>query len=655
MSVDDDGDIEAEWGHKSSKSTVDYKDFYSIDGLGNNKGCSECTDGSANVCLKFAAGRDSKALSQNVNDFDPLDDDPYETAYYTGECARPNCTDLEDYFKGRDVFINSVKLSILPVMLGQFSLSHDAALSPPDSNNCNTDQLVFGQPFCRSIRLNDNANCVGNIITSWLDLSAVYGSDDDVFTRLVDPPFMIMPDGLLPKECAKRGLHMDDLLGNSPDELFCAGDVRANENFRLTAYHWLFVAEHNRLAQKMVDYGYGKKWSNEQIFAKARAINIAQYQAILKYEWMKVMIGPTTWDSYFGEGGDYYPYKYTPQTNPDSTETGPGIFADHSVALYRQFRNLLQDMIQQPVWKSDDYQRILLGESLFTVALGGYGPEVIFQGMVFQAAQRPGKVAITELQSSHKVALHLFTLDCMRPREVHVADYKTFTHWQAEALNRPYLRWDSDDLADITTDRKRYDFLDMYRQVNPTYWTDNLDLGVTALMEDQLPDAPFGKTMTNFLAYQFHALTEGDRYWFENDYNKLLTSQQKYAVSQTTIAELLLRNLDLKSLPREAFKTPKYSSMLWADELKVKKAGGFGARAGLHGEREKAGAHSDREKDKSGKDKSSKDGGYGGYGGYGYGKSPYGNEDGHGGSGHKSGGAYYYDALDVTSINKEVF
>ena len=41
------------------------------------------------------------------------------------------------------------------------------------------------------------------------------------------------------------------LRSNDLDELFAAGDVRANENIELTAIHTLFVREHNRIADEL--------------------------------------------------------------------------------------------------------------------------------------------------------------------------------------------------------------------------------------------------------------------------------------------------------------------------------------------------------------------------------------------------------------------
>ena len=64
---------------------------------------------------------------------------------------------------------------------------------------------------------------------------------------------------------------------------FSTGDSRANEQPGLTAFHTVWVREHNRLAKEL-SY-LNPHWDDERLFQEARKINIAEMQHITYNEW----------------------------------------------------------------------------------------------------------------------------------------------------------------------------------------------------------------------------------------------------------------------------------------------------------------------------------------------------------------------------------
>lgn len=106
-----------------------------------------------------------------------------------------------------------------------------------------------------------------NEISSFIDASNVYGSDLERSTALR----VLDGTGRL-KTSAGNLLPFNDEgfpnAGGSGDELFLAGDVRANEQAALAALHTLFVREHNRLVRKLARKHRG--WDGERLFQKAR-------------------------------------------------------------------------------------------------------------------------------------------------------------------------------------------------------------------------------------------------------------------------------------------------------------------------------------------------------------------------------------------------
>src|SRR5262249_46707145 len=142
-----------------------------------------------------------------------------------------------------------------------------------------------------------------NNITAWLDASMIYGSDPVVADalrthhggRLKSSPG---PDGkigtqddLLPfnNQTYFPGVQLDPSdplaafsIANDAhlvpdDQLFMAGDVRANENIELTSVHTLFLREHNRIADMI--HNSLPFLSDEAIYQTARAIVIAEVQS----------------------------------------------------------------------------------------------------------------------------------------------------------------------------------------------------------------------------------------------------------------------------------------------------------------------------------------------------------------------------------------
>src|SRR5215468_8433598 len=88
------------------------------------------------------------------------------------------------------------------------------------------------------------------------------------------------------------------------DNLFAAGDVRANETTELSSLHTLFMRNHNRLAaalatQNPADFGLSS-WTDETLYQEARKLNIAQYQNIVYTGYLPALLGPTALAAYTG-------------------------------------------------------------------------------------------------------------------------------------------------------------------------------------------------------------------------------------------------------------------------------------------------------------------------------------------------------------------
>ncbi|XP_076048302.1 peroxidasin homolog [Oratosquilla oratoria] len=162
-----------------------------------------------------------------------------------------------------------------------------------------------------------------NQVTSYIDASNVYGSDDEEmaglrlweqgmlkytpvrFRKPLLPPLTHFFEG----ECREnsRNLHC-----------FQAGDVRVNEQPGLTSMHTLWLREHNRLVTEFASIN--PHWNDDRLFFEARKVVGAFMQKITYGEWLPAVLGPSVMKIFrlplqrFG----YY-RGYEPEVNPTAT------------------------------------------------------------------------------------------------------------------------------------------------------------------------------------------------------------------------------------------------------------------------------------------------------------------------------------------------
>ena len=147
-----------------------------------------------------------------------------------------------------------------------------------------------------------NPRQILNYATTWLDLSALYGSTREVALKLRS-----FKGGKLLTQMSTHMDHLGEYLpfntmdvptnmkpGDQAEDLFAGGDARTNEDWILLAVHTLLLREHNRLcgilAKKHPEY------DDEQLYQTFRLILSAKYALIANsYQmayWTKEMPWP---------------------------------------------------------------------------------------------------------------------------------------------------------------------------------------------------------------------------------------------------------------------------------------------------------------------------------------------------------------------------
>ncbi|XP_078669070.1 peroxidasin-like isoform X2 [Branchiostoma floridae x Branchiostoma belcheri] len=376
-----------------------------------------------------------------------------------------------------------------------------------------------------------------NTLTSFLDASNVYGSNDLYATQIRDlsnrlgllkgglrqanGKYLLPYNTELPIDC-QRGQH------DSPIPCFLAGDVRSNEQLGLLSMHTLWMREHNRVAREL--RRLNPHWDGDTIYHEGRKIVGAEMQHITFAHWMPKFVGQKGMELI----GEYR--GYDPNTNPS-------IINAFATAAYRIGHTLINPMIFR---LNASFQEIPEGhlplhQAFFSpqrvVEEGGIDP--VLRGLfATPLKQRNSREFVnTELterlfEMAHHIALDLAALNIQRGRDHALPGYND---WRTLCNMTAVNDWDS--LRHQISDPQLRDRL---RQLygHPG----NLDLFVAGAVEDLVPGSLLGPTFLCIITQQFRNIRDGDRFWYENP--GVFKPSQLSQLRQASLARVLCDNGD---------------------------------------------------------------------------------------------------------------
>lgn len=372
-----------------------------------------------------------------------------------------------------------------------------------------------------------------NEITSWIDGSMIYGSDDERASALREgrnsPYLATSPGDFLP-------FNTDELTNANgpvpdPSSLFLAGDIRANEQVGLTAMHTLFVREHNRIARQLEQEN--PEVSAENIFETARRLVVAQIQIITFNEHLPALVGPEAIPPYQG---------YDPSVNPT-------IYNEFSAAAYRLGHSMVSDQILRigADGQSIEAGPLTLAQAFFSapqILQNDSALESVLRGLAAQEHQAIDVKVIHTLRNllfgaPGSGGLDLTALNIQRGRDHGLPSYNDMRATMG--------------LLPVSSFEEITDDIDLQQSLRDAYGdVSKVDLWIGGLAETPLSDqgSQLGELFQVIIVKQFTDLRDGDRFWYEN----YLPENELDRVSGVTLASVIRNNTAIgNELPDNVF------------------------------------------------------------------------------------------------------
>jgi hypothetical protein len=424
-------------------------------------------------------------------------------------------------------------------------------------------------PFMRSMKMMDENGMPHqiNLLSSWIDGAGIYGANEFRANwlrsfqngKLKQSENGFLPCNTITGNCADPIDTLAPFMAGNENscgnfqKIFVAGDVRANEQPGLLAFHTLFVKEHNLICDELQIQGFT---DDEIIYQKAKRMVIGKFQAIVYNELLPAL--GIHLDNYNG---------YDEDMNPD-------IYSIFSTAAFRLGHTMVMDNVLlldnncQPIISNTGCGPVDGDCSCYTndVNVNGSanikdiffhpsfvkntGIEPILKGLSVQTQQEIDEKVVNALRNFLFGApgaggLDLAALNIQRGRDHALPDYNTV---------RQYFTGQTiSSFSEITND------VDLQNALTTAYNNVNdIDLFVGLLAEQHLANSSVGITLHAILKDQFTRLRNCDRYFYKID--PMLSDNERTKIKNTRFSDLIKRNSSLSNISNNVFYSRKCSN-----------------------------------------------------------------------------------------------
>jgi len=435
---------------------------------------------------------------------------------------------------------------------------HPSCLPIPIPNNdpfFTTNCIPFTRSMCGQHRLGPREQA--NQVTSHLDGSMVYGSDECQMLMLREPNSFLMKTSRHPlgsindlykdlPPLSSEGAECISLSG----QCFVAGDSRINEHPGLIVMHTVLLREHNRIATSLA--AINPSWNVNRVFEEARRILVAVIQHITYNEWLPRVLGASTMKAYKLEPLENAYYKGYDESC--STET----FNEFATAAFRfahsTIRQNLSMVSEEAMVGKMQVRNIFLRDVFNNPDLVLYEENAVddfLRGLVTTPMENMD-IRVTPEVGHHlfedvripRSGMDLFALNIQRGRDHGIPGYNKYREMCGLRRAKSFK-----ELVDEIPSETIRRLMEVYED------PDDVDLFTGLVSETKLKGSMTGPTLACLLGLQFSHLRKCDRFWYETeDPNLRFTPAQLQTIRSSSIAGLLCRNMDTDTLmPRSAF------------------------------------------------------------------------------------------------------
>ena len=386
-----------------------------------------------------------------------------------------------------------------------------------------------------------------NDLTSFLDASTVYGSDDELALKIRGPSGGLLLEGedfpgtmpALPKvtQADNKRTIGEGTFVDCPSELpecFLAGEFRVNEQIALTVMHTIWFREHNRIARELGSLN--PQWKDERIYQETRKIIGALVQKITFSDFLPRVLGKKVFDIVVGPFlGDFDP------------TVDPSINNAFATAAFRFGHTLIRPFFDR---LGSDFMSIAQGPLNLLNAFfepdqfrESFGTDPILRGLLTQNSRRVDEFLAKVLTSDlFREGMDLASLNIQRGRDHGLPSYLT---WQRFCQSRfPTLSPNAEPTFANGLTQVR--FVSTYGSL------DTVDLWIGGLAEERLEGSLLGPTFACLFGITFSNLRAGDRFFYQNPGQ--FDAEQLKSIESDSLSRVICDNSDnIDSIQPDAF------------------------------------------------------------------------------------------------------